>query len=104
MCQSYADNFLKELLGKSVNLMDLDAAEEDMLQSNVNRNKIKKDKFPSVSMISDFVELKDEKPKNTYQYVPRLNLDTSLAKSYILDITSKYMNDPAPRYMSPTQN
>jgi len=55
-------------------------------------------------MISDFVELKDEKPKNTYQYVPRLNLDTSLAKSYILDITSKYMNDPAPRYMSPTQN
>lgn len=31
MCQSYTDNFLKELLGKSVNLMDLDAAEEDIL-------------------------------------------------------------------------
>ena len=32
MCQSFADNFLKQFLGRSVDLMDLDAAEESMMQ------------------------------------------------------------------------
>lgn len=99
MCQSYADNFLKELLGKSVNLMDLDRAEEEFQKAQRVNKKHRPN--PSVSGLSD-IDFK-EKPRTNQYGVPKLNLDTSLTKSYILDITSKYMNDPAPRYMSPTQ-